>query len=144
MKAILIDVDFATGNRPDIVTDNTGKIKPNLWCGHRWQNQSTGKEIRFVKDGNTTPYENQTGITILNTEAEIRTSLATNFPDETIHAISNEGIMDASISSTTIDWTELAQTATREEELSFLYDKGVRGIDRKTMSPQDPLEVFSV
>lgn len=143
MKALLIDVDFRTGKRPDDILDGS-KIKANLWCGHRWQNQDTGKEIRAVMDDDVTPYEGQTGIMILNNETEIRAALTTHCPDEQVHTVSNEGIMNASIGSITIDWNELPQTATRDEELAFLYDKGVRGIDRKTMSPQDPLEVFSV
>lgn len=143
MKALLINVDFNTGKRPAVILDNQGKIKANLWCGHRWQNQDTGKEIRAVKDGDTTPYENISGITILNTEAEIRSALTTHCPDETVHKVSNQEIMSASISATTIDWAQLSQTATKEEELTFLYDKGVRGIDRRTMTPQDPLEILS-
>lgn len=142
MKALLIDVDFNTGTRPTGILDANGKTKANLWCGHKWQNLDTGKEIRAVKDGNVTPYEGQSGITVLYTEAEIRAALATHFPDKQVHTVSNEGIMNASIASTTIDWNELSQTATRDEELAFLYDKGVRGIDRKTASPQDPSEVF--
>ena len=144
MKALLIDVIFTTGERPAVILDNRGKIKENLWCGHRWQNLDTGKEIRAVKDGNTTPYESIDGITILQTEAEIRAALSEHCPDEEAHAVSNEGIMNASISSIAVDWMELPQTATREEELAFLYDKGVRGIDRKTRSPQDPSEVFTL
>lgn len=143
MKALLINVDFATGKRPDGILDNNGKTKPNLWCGHRWQNQDTGKEIRAVKDGNVTPYQDQDGIIILQTEAEIRAALAEHFPDEEVHTVSNEGIMNAGIASTTIDWNELPQTATQNEELAFLYGKGIRGIDRKMMSPQDPLEIFT-
>ena len=142
MKALLIDVDFNTGKRPDGILDNQGKTKPNLWCGHRWQNQETGKEIRAVKDGNISSYEGIKGIIILNTEAEIRAALTEHCPDEEVHTVSNEGIMNASIIASNINFAELQQTATREEELAFLYDKGVRGIDRKTMAPQDPLEVF--
>ena len=141
MKALLIDVDFSTGERPAVILNDSGKIKENLWCGHRWQNLDTGKEIRAVKDGNVASYENQSGITVLNTEAEIRAALAEHCPDEEVHTVSNEGIMNASIAATVIDWDELPQTATREEELYFLYNKGVRGIDRKTMSPQDPLQI---
>ncbi len=144
MKALLINVDFSTGTRPIIILNDKGKIKANLWCGHKWQNLDTGKEIRAVKDDDVTPYEGQTGIIILNNETEIRAALTTHCPDKQVHVVSNEGIMNASIGSTTIDWNELPQTATRDEELAFLYDKGVRGIDRKTMSPQDPLEIFSV
>ena len=144
MKALLIDVDFSTGGRPVVILNGDRKIKENLWCGHRWQNLKTGKEIRAVKDGNITPYQEQEGITVLHTEAEIRAALSEHCPDEEVHIVSNEGIMNASITSATIDWTELLQTATKEEELSFLYSKGVRGIDRKIMSPQDPLEVFPI
>ena len=143
MKALLIDVDFRTGKRPDSILV-AGKIKVSLWCGHRWQNQDTGKEIRVVMDDDVMPYEGQSGITILNNETEIRTALATHCPDEQIHSVSNEGIMNASISSTTIDWNSLPQTATKEEELDFLYNLGIRGIDRKTLTPQDPLEILSV
>lgn len=141
MKALLIDVNFFTGKRPAICLDNKGKIKENLWCGHRWQNLDTGKEIRVVKDGDIAPYEGVTGITILNKEDEIRAALAEHCPSEEIYTVSNEGIHNASINSTIIDWNELPQTATQNEELAFLYDKGIRGIDHKIMSPQDPLEI---
>lgn len=142
MKALLINVDFVTGGRPKAVLDNKGKIKENLWCGHKWQNLNTGKEIRAVKDGDTTPYQEHPGIIILRTEAEIRAALLEHCPDEEVYTVSNEGIMNASIASSSIDFSELPQTSTREEELEFLYDKGIRGIDRKIMSPQDPSEVF--
>ena len=138
MKALLIDVDFKTGQRPAAI----GNPGENLWCGHRWQNLDTGKEVRAVKNDNTTPYEGKEGITILHTEREIRTALTEHFPDEVVHIISNESILNASIASIKIDWGKLPQEATKEEELAFLYDKGVRGIDRKTMSPQDPLEIL--
>jgi len=142
MKALLIDVDFSTGQRPAAILSGNGKIKENLWCGHKWQNIETGKEIRAVKDGNITPYEEQEGIIILYTEEEIRAVLEEHCPDEESHTVSNEGIMNANIASSMIDWSELPQTATRDEELAFLYDKDIRGIDRKIISPQDPLEVF--
>lgn len=142
MKALLVNVEFSTGKRPAVILNGSGKIKENLWCGNKWQNLDTGKEIRAVKDGNVTLYENVEGITILQTEAEIRAALMKHCPDEEVHMISNEGIMNANIVSSNIDFSELSQTASREEELAFLYDKGVRGIDRKTISPQDPSEVF--
>lgn len=143
MKTLLIDVDFTTGKRPAIILDGNGKIKENLWCGRKWQNLDTGKEIRAVKDGNITPYENQSGVTILRTEAEIRAALAEHFPAKETYKVSNEGIMNSNITSANIDWNELLQTATQEEELEFLYIKGIRGIDLNTVSPQDPSEVFA-
>ena len=142
MKALLIDVDFTTGKRPEVILDGKGKIKENLWCGHKWQNIDTGKEIRAVKDGNIDPYLNQDGIVILNNEQEIREALELHFPPNTIYTVSNEGIINANLRSVVINWEELSQTASKEEELEFLYNKGVRGIDKKIMSPQDPTEVF--
>lgn len=144
MKALLIDVKFSgRDNRPQAVLNDRGKIKENLYCGNKWQNLGTGKEIRAVKDGDVTPYENVEGIVVLRTEAEIRTALLEHCPEKQVHKVSNEGIMNASIIASNIDFSELPQTATRDEELEFLYDKGIRGIDRKIISPQDPLEVFS-
>lgn len=142
MKAILIDVDFSTGTRPAAVLGTNGKIKPNLWCGQGWQNLDTGKEIRGLLDGIDTPYISQTGITILANETEIRAALLAECPDKQLHTISNQSIMDASIAAANpaINWGVLAQTATHEQELSFLYDGGIRGIDRKTVTPQDPLD----
>lgn len=144
MKALLIDVDFLTGERPAEVLEG-GKIKANLFAGAGWQNLDTGKEIRGLLDGVDTPYVGVTGITILVDEAAIRASLLAECPDKIVHTVSNQGIMDASIPSVSpaIVWGNLAQTATKEEELSFLYDAGVRGIDRKTITPQDPLDFLT-
>ena len=67
MKALLIEVDFATGKRAGGIKT---KNNPNLMC-NGWQDLDAGREIRMVMDGNTKPYENIPGITILNGKAEI-------------------------------------------------------------------------
>ena len=141
MKALLIQVDYNTGKRPPVILDARGKIKENLWCGHKWKNIDKGIEIRAVKDGNVTPYEEQSDIIVLNNEVEIRAALAENCPDEIVHTVSNEAIMSASIARADLDFEDLPQEATQEEELAYLYDKGIKGITRQDMCPQCPLEI---
>ena len=80
MKALLIEVDFATGIRAGGLKT---KNNPNLWC-EGWQDLDSipGKEIRIVKDGNTTPYEGIPGITILDGETEINAAIDANIPTQ--------------------------------------------------------------
>jgi len=141
MKALLIDVNFQTGKRPQAILNAKGGIKKDLWCGNKWQNLDTGKEIRIVKDGNVEIYEGQEGIHVLNNKEEIREALLTYCPAKEVYSISNESIMNASIFSLEINFLELDQAATEEEELAFVYSKGARGIDFKVIKPQDPDEI---
>ncbi|GAJ03214.1 unnamed protein product, partial [marine sediment metagenome] len=78
MKALLIEVDFSTGRRAGgIKTKNNA----NLMC-HGWQDLASipGLEIRLVMDGNTQPYENIPGITILKGKAAINEAIQANIP----------------------------------------------------------------
>ena len=142
MKALLIQVDYDTGKRPLVILDVKGKIKENLWCGHKWQNLDKGIEIRDGNDGDVTLYEEQAGSIVLNNEVEIRAALAEYCPDEVVHTVSNEAIMNASIAHSDLDFEDLPQEATQEEELAYLYDKGIKGINRNDICPQCPLEIF--
>jgi len=142
MKAILIDVEFNTGNRPKSVLNEQGKIKEDLWCGNRWQNLDAGKEIRIIKSGDIQPYQDQKGIIILENQEEIEGALSEYIPIKIEYSISNEIIMDAHIKSSNIDFEKLPQEADKSEELEFLYDAGIRGIDKKIISPQDPSELI--
>ena len=89
MKALLIEVDFTTGKRAGGIQT---KNNPNLMC-HGWQNLDSepGLEIRLVEDGNTTPYENIPGITILKGKAEINTTIDANIP--TKYTVKDESLL---------------------------------------------------
>ena len=126
MKAILIDVDFQTGVR-------AGGINPkdtNLKCKKGWQNLDQGFEIREVVNGNVAAYANKSDVAVLNNADEINAKLVELFTKEDNYVISNEFIMSASINNLNIDFSLLDQTANKEQELQFLYKKGVRGIDK--------------
>ena len=76
MKALLIEVDFSTGRRAGGIRT---KNNANLMC-HGWQDTDAGLEIRLVMDGDTKPYENIKGITILDGERAINKAIMANIP----------------------------------------------------------------
>ena len=102
MKALLIEVDFRTGRRAGgIGTKNNS----NLMC-HGWQDLDAGLEIRLVMDGNTTPYENIQGITILNSKAEINAAIDANIPTQ--YAVKSEALLIADMKERNIPLRSLA------------------------------------
>lgn len=118
MKALLIEVDFRTGKRAGGAIQT--KNNPNLMC-HGWQKgmdsnlvPSVGLELRLVMDGNTKPYENIPGITILSGKAEINAAIDANFP--TRYAVKDsylmrEAMKEQGIPLTIFDNKNMEQTA---------------------------------
>lgn len=138
IKALLINFNKKTGVR-------SGGVNPknrNLPCGSLWQNMEKGQEIRLVLNGDTKPYENKTGVEILLGEEAIKQAVSNLRQPEEVYTISNEAILNNSVAGLNIDYTELPQTATAQEELKFLYEKGARGIDKKVKGPAEPETVF--
>lgn len=138
IKALLIDFNKKTGVR-------SGGVNPksrNLPCGSLWQNMEKGKEIRLVLNGDIKPYENKPGVQILLGEEAIKEAVANLREPEESYSVNSEALLSASLAQLTIDYSELPQTATRQEELAFLYEKGARGIDKKIRKPTDPEVVF--
>ncbi len=100
MKALLIEVDFATGKRAGGITV---KNNPNLWCVG--QDLEGGKEIRLVKDDKTEDYENIDGITILDGKVAINAAIDANIPSQ--YAVKSEALLIADMQERNIPLSTL-------------------------------------
>jgi hypothetical protein len=135
MKALLIDVNFTTGERAG------GRFKKsrNTPCTPTWQTnppRGKGKEIRLVLDENVDPYRGVEGITVLEDEAEIEAALAANFPEVEYGKVTNETLYRASLD----DAVKRGSIAVRElpadsrEQLKVLADRpDIRGLEKRVM-----------
>lgn len=145
MKAIKIKVNFATGKR-------AGNLQPkgnrNLPCHSTWQCTEKGWEIRPVLDGNTKPYENIEGITILNGREEIEAALNEVCKEHGTYKISNEIIMNVDLTTkiqadpSFLD--DMKQEFDKKSELHYLYSKGVKGISYEIRKRASIEEVFGI
>lgn len=90
MKALLIDFNIETGERPGGINPRTDK---GLICPSGWQNldSAPAKEIRLIKDDrDLAQYENIEGITILKTGKEIDAAVEKNIPQQRYVLFSQE------------------------------------------------------
>lgn len=125
MKALLIEVDFTTGERAGGIKT---KNNPNLWC-EGWQNLDAGLEIRLVKDGNTKPFEGIEGVTILDGKAEINAAIDANIP--TKYAVKDEGLLLAHLKERNVSLDTFAGKSLHESAKG-LFAQGLAGvIERK-------------
>lgn len=124
MKALLIEVDFSTGRRAGGIQT---KNNPNLMC-YGWQDLEAGLEIRLVMDGNTKPYENIPGITILNDKAAINGAIQANMP--TKYAVKDKELLLAHLKEREISLNTLADK-TLDEAAKELYAQGLAGIKER-------------
>ena len=123
MKALLIEVDFSTGRRAGGIKT---KNNPNLMC-HGWQDlESTpGLEIRLVMDGNTEPYENIPGITILDGEKAINKAITANIPVK--YAVKDKELLLAHLKEKGVSLDTLAGKSL-QDGAKELYVQGLAGI----------------
>jgi len=125
MKALLIEVDFSTGKRAGGIKT---KNNPNLMC-HGWQNLEKGLEIRLVMDGNTKPYENIPGVTILNGKTEINKAIDAVVPPR--YVVKDKELLLAHMKEKSISLDALAGK-TLDEVAENLFAQGLAGvIERK-------------
>lgn len=126
MKALLIEVDFSTGRRAGGLQIKNNK---NLIC-HGWQDlESTpGREIRIVEDGNTKPYENIPGITILNNEAEINAAIDAVIPIK--YGVKDKELLLAHLKERNISLDTLSGK-TLDEAAKDLFIQGLAGIKER-------------
>lgn len=142
MKSLKVNVNFSTGIR-------AGNIDPvndkNLWTEPSWQDVENGFEFSLVLNGDVTPYEGKEGVVVLEGLEVIQNAIEADIPPKTTHFVSNKLIMDASfnqaVAAGTINFEDLPQSATAEEELAFLYASGVKGIGIQTTSPRPVAEL---
>ncbi len=124
MKAIRVDVNYATGKR-------AGGVNPkdlNLVGHPSWQNIDKGVEIRLVANGNVAQYQNVAGVTVLEGEAAIDAAVDEIY--ETKYAVVNEALLSHSIVQKNIDLTGLSPDLTQEEMAKALYDMGALGVKK--------------
>jgi len=130
-KMIKLTVDFQTGERPIPVKGNK-----NLPCNPTWQDTDAGFEFRRVIDGKTDAFIGVPGIEIFDGFDVCIAALKAGIPDLVYYKLANEPLMNANlaklVAGDTINLDILPNTATQQEELAFLYDAGVSGIEKKT------------
>ena len=126
MKALKIKVDFKTGIR-------AGGINPKSknFRGHSsWQDLDNGWEVRLVLDEDVDKYRRTSGVTVLEDEAAIEAELSANFAPKVMYKVTTEALLSLSISQINPDLSAMKKNCTRQEELEFLYNAGIRGIER--------------
>jgi len=121
MKALLIEVDFSIGKRAGGIKT---KNNPNLMC-HGWQDTDAGLEIRIVEDGNTKPYENISGITILDGEKAINKAITANIPAK--YGVKDPELLLAHLKEKKISLDTLAGKSLQDGAKEF-YAQGLAGI----------------
>lgn len=133
MKAILIKVNFETGERAGGCCPNDRNLH-----GHpSWQCTEQGLEIRIVKDGDVEQYRGVDGIQVIDGEDEIRAAVNEHFSDrEPQYRVVSDALVVESIRQLGIDLSTLPQEPVAM--LRGLHESGVRGISKTVLSPVDP------
>ncbi len=121
MKALLIEVDFSTGKRAGGIKT---KNNPNLMC-HGWQDLDAGLEIRIVEDGDTKPYENIKGITILDGEKAINKAIQANIPVK--YAVKDSELLLAHLKERNVSLDIFAGKGL-QDRAKELHSQGLAGI----------------
>lgn len=125
MKAILIEVDFATGKRAGDIDPR----KPGFPCAPEWQDIEGGRELRIVLDGNVERFRGQPGVTILETDAEIDAAVASiEAAKPEAYAISHEALAVESIRQKRVDISDLSSDLDETALAKALYERGVLGV----------------
>ena len=124
MKALLIEVDFSTGRRAGGIKT---KNNPNLMC-HGWQDTDAGLEIRLVMDGNTKPYENISGITILDGEKAINKAITANIPVK--YAVKDKELLLAHLKEKGVS-LDIFAGKSLQDAAKELYARGLAGITER-------------
>lgn len=145
MKALKLNFDPLTGIR----AGNVNPRDPNLHCGQGWQNLQSRQEIRLILNEDLidlAALENTDGVDILDGDEAIAQAVAALGVNLISYKISNAAIMQESLKSALrrddafLD--DLAQEASDQEELEYLYNKGVKGISVRTKEQQVPTDVL--
>jgi len=122
-KALLIEFNASTGKRAGDISPRD----PGLPC-RGWQdlNSTPAKEIRLIEDErDISQYEGITGVTILNSEAEINQAIDQVKPPW--HAIENETLFLEDLRQRNIKLSDF-QGWTQEEILAELSKRHVVGV----------------
>ena len=136
MKALLIDVNFTTGERAGAVWT---KGNANLYGNPNWQSRpmiGLGKEIRLIVDGNAEPYRGIGGVVVLESETEIDAACQA-FAYEA-YTVQDLNAVLTSIAENDIDTSDITDFNVDAEKL---YNRGAAGIKHSVFSPPMAAEV---
>jgi len=148
MKALLIDVNFTTGERAGGINPRRNK---NMPCHPAWQDTDAGKEIRLVLDGNVEPYRNVEGITVLEGEKAIEAALAKHFPEKEAYKVTDPDLkrlsIEQAVAAGKLDTTSLPRDSVEKQDeqarLKQLYEVAeTRGITKLVKKRPKPREVM--
>lgn len=105
MKALSVDVDFATGRRSGGIDPRD----PNLPCNPAWQDTEGGREIRVVVNGDVEKYQGVLGVTILDGEQVIDAAVAeVEAAREPEYVVWDANLLNAHIAQKRIDLDDFA------------------------------------
>ena len=148
MKALLIDVNFTTGERAGGINPRRNK---NLPCHPAWQDTDAGKEMRLVLDGNIKPYRGVKGVTLVEGEAKIEAALNQHFPEKVTYKVTDPDLKRLSIESAVkagkLDIAKLprdsVETQDEQARLKALYEiSDTRGITKLVKKRPTPRELL--
>jgi len=146
MKALLINVNFTTGERAGNINPRRNK---NMPCSPAWQDTDAGKELRVVLDGNVEPCRGIEGITVLDDEAAIDAALAQHFPEKEFYKVTDADLkrlsMEQAVKAGTLDITSLPRDSVEKQDeqarLKQLYEvaetRGITKVVKERPSPRD-------
>lgn len=142
MKALLIEVNFRTGERAGGVwgyVNGQKKRDAGLVC-HGWQDTDAGLELRLITDDrDTTQYEGIEGLTVLDGEAAIEAAIATHFTKEDDYSIKSDVLVAESIRQKNINISDLTPDMDDQAIAKALYERGCLGVRRKSRVPELPV-----
>ncbi len=126
MKAILVDVDFATGWRAGGI-DPRGLKHPT---SPQWQDTENGREIRLIGDGDVAEFDDVEGVIILDGEVAIDaavTEIEAAQPEQ--HIIWDASLLVAHIAQRHINLDDFAEMSQQETQKA-LHELGLVGISK--------------
>lgn len=141
MKALLIAVDFRTGERPECIpTIKRGNVRQvdgtKLPTLEDWQFLESGCEIRIILDEDTSSqYRGKDGVKLLNNDREIDREVE-RLQGACIHySIARENLMLESIKQKGIRIDDLGNDLSDAELAEELHKRGALGIRKKERVP---------
>lgn len=134
MRALMIDVNFGTGER-------AGGIEPNsdtLLMEPTWQSWLLGKEMRLCPESLITKYEGKPGIAVI-AEADIPDACQI-FAEEQ-YAIASHDLVAESVKQKGIDITDLDSNMDDKELAKILLERGALGVKYRKRKPKTAAQV---
>jgi hypothetical protein len=131
MKVLRVKVNFETGKRAGGLFDPKGT---DHRCNSTWQDSAKGVEYRIlIEESKLDEYKAMDGVTVYDDLATGQAAIDAEFGEpEAYYKEENTALMQANINAKlkAADLDEMQADWTNQQELEFLYDKGISGISK--------------